>query len=550
VFRYFDGSALTDGRRYAILGNATRVKRIRLATIICVTLALLSAGAQALAAAGPPSAPIDAVLSAGAKRRTFTLTSPKLHTYSAHALVLALVTASGSTMGERVTRVFGDGLHWSPVVRSDGARGAAEVWEAHATGRIEGPILAHVRYAAYPASITVVAFAGPSPYVQAHASSHGLASTPAVQLEPTTGSLLWAVGRSEGESEPITPSSGPHLVYQSLDRRTHAGGWVQVTTPTSSKIAGVADKARPRRWGLAAVAVAVPGSAQAALRAKLAKAAAAAAVASTRPGCAPNSGFEVGVEDDPVFLGQQPAMSATQGFELASSVFGAHLLRLNLMWGEVRKYGWAPYDLAVQMARERCWTVQMTIMPTPTYAEGSLPSELSAKNLNLGLMASFVREIAARYVGEVQRFSIGNEPNEGKFLAPTVTLAEKLSIYDQMYMVGYRAVKAVDPSAQVIAGELSGNNIIEWLENVDKLPSEGIAIHPYGLPNQVSQFASIIYPIPLLVSEDGVQASDPNQIADDLKREEIAREGGAMEIVFYQLSRADATEGGWDTGIE
>jgi hypothetical protein len=47
-----------------------------------------------------------------------------------------------------------------------------------------------------------------------------------------------------------------------------------------------------------------------------------------------------------------------------------------------------------------------------------------------------------------------------------------------------------------------------------------------------------------------VQASDPNQIADDLKREEIAREGGAIEIVFYQLSRADSTEGGWDTGIE
>jgi hypothetical protein len=205
------------------------VQRIRLATVMCVTLALLSAGAQALAAAGPPSAPIEAVVSAGAKRRTFTLTSPKLRTYSAHALVLAFVTASGSTTGERVTRVFGDGLHWSPVVRSDGARGAAEVWEAHATSRIEGPILAHVRYAAYPASITVVAFSGPSPYVQAHASSQGRGSTPAIRLEKAAGSLLWAVGRSEGESQPITPSLGRHLIYQSLDARTHAGGWVQVT---------------------------------------------------------------------------------------------------------------------------------------------------------------------------------------------------------------------------------------------------------------------------------------------------------------------------------
>jgi hypothetical protein len=117
-------------------------------------------------------------------------------------------------------------------------------------------------------------------------------------------------------------------------------------------------------------------------------------------------------------------------------------------------------------------------------------------------------------------------------------------------MVGYNAVRAVDPGAQVIAGELAGNHLIEWLENVDKLPSNGIAIHPYGLPHQIAQFASIIYPIPLLVSEDGVQASDPNQIEDDLKREQWAREAGATEFVFYQLSRADVNEGSWDTGIQ
>jgi hypothetical protein len=522
------------------------VKGVKLATCCCAALAPLTGGEAALGATGTPAPAIDAVASARAHGRSRTLASPKLHTYSAHALVLVFVEASGSGPGERVSRVSGDGLRFSPVARSDSGGSAAEVWQAHATRRFEGPIVAALHTAAYPASITVVAFSGPSPYVNAHAVSQGHASAPGMKLDPAAGSLLWAVGRGEGQRAGISPVAGQRLVFESLGRRGHTGGWVQVTTPTSSPTVRVADRSRSRNWGLAAVDVAIP----AASGAGAGRSAKAVAAGSSEPGCTPSSGFEVGVEDDPVFLGQQPAMTPTEGFELGARVFDAHLLRLNVIWGEVKLYGWAPYDRAVQMARERCWTVQMTIMPTPAYAETYLNSELSASNLNLGLLASFTTEIATRYGSQVGRFSIGNEPNEGKFLGHVGSLEEDMAAYDQMYMVGYNAVRAVDPGAQVIAGELAGNHLIEWLENVDKLPSNGIAIHPYGLPHQIAQFASIIYPIPLLVSEDGVQASDPNQIEDDLKREQWAREAGATEFVFYQLSRADVNEGSWDTGIQ
>jgi hypothetical protein len=521
------------------------VKAVKLATCCCAALALLAGGPAALGATRPPAPAIDAVVSARAHGRTRTLASPKLHTFSAHALVLAFVEASGSGARERVAHVSGDGLRFSPVARSDSGGSVAEVWQAHATRRFAGPIVVALHAAAYPASITVVAFSGPSPYVEAHAASHGHASAPGMKLHPATASLLWAVGRGEGQRAGISPVAGQRLVFESLGRRGHTGGWVQVTTPTSSRTVRVADRTRSRNWGLAAVDVAIPAASDAA-----AGRSATGAATGIEPGCTPSSGFEVGVEDDPVFLGQQPAMTPTEGFELGARVFGAHLLRLNVIWGEVKQYGWAPYDRAVQMARERCWTVQMTIMPTPAYAETYLNSELSAANLNLGLLASFTTEIATRYASEVERFSIGNEPNEGKFLGHVGSLEEDMAAYDQMYMVGYNAVRAVDPSAQVIAGELAGNHLIEWLENVDRLPSNGIAIHPYGLPHQIAQFASIVYPVPLLVSEDGVQASDPNQIEDDLKREQWAREAGATEFVFYQLSRADVNEGGWDTGIQ
>ncbi len=520
------------------------MKALKLATCCCAALAALAGGSDALGATRTPAPAIDAVANVRAHGRTRTLASPKLRTFSAHALVLVFIDASASGARERVSGVSGDELRFSPVARSDSGGSVAEVWQAHASRRFEGPIVVALHAAAYPASVTVVAFSGPSPYVETHAASQGRASTPAVRLTPSAGSLLWAVGRGEGQRAGISPVTGQHVVFESLGRRGHTGGWVQVSTPTSSRAVRVADRSWSRNWGLAAVDVAIPRASGGGARS------AKAATAGSEPGCAPSSGFEVGVEDDPVFLGQQPAMTPTEGFELGARVFNAHLLRLNVIWGEVKLYGWAPYDRALQMARERCWTVQMTIMPTPAYAEPYLNSELSASNLNLGLLASFTSEIATRYGSQVERFSIGNEPNEGKFLGHVGDLEEDMAAYDQMYMVGYNAVKAVDPGAQVIAGELAGNHLIEWLENVDQLPSNGIAIHPYGLPHQIGQFASIIFPVPLLVSEDGVQASDPNQIEDDLKREQWAREAGATEFIFYQLSRADVSEGGWDTGIQ
>jgi hypothetical protein len=527
---------------------------VLLTTLLCAALPLLAGGVEAFPATSARSPTVDAVVSAAAKGRTSKLTSPRLQTHGSHDLVLAFVFAAGpASGGQRVSRVSGDGLHWSLVARGDGANGAAEVWQAHATRQLKGSIAAALRVAGYPASITVAAFGGSSPYVEAHATSQGHASAPTTTLAPAAGSLLWAVGHSAGQKTRTTPLAGQHFVYQFFDRRSHTGGWVQQATPTSSGTARVVDNASSGRWGLAAVAIASPNLTRArADQAQAVEAADAASTgpASTGPGCTPSPAFTVGVEDDPVFLGRNPAMSPSQGFDLASSAFSAHLLRLDVIWGEVQMYGWAPYDQAVQMARDRCWTVQMTIMPTPTYAESYLDDALSTKNLDLRVLASFASEIATRYAGQVQRYSIGNEPNVTKFLQRAGSMAADMAVYDQMYMVGYDAVKAADPTAQVIAGELAGSHIIEWLENVDGLPSDGIAIHPYALTEQTGLFASLIHH-PLLVSEDGVQASHPNQLAEDLNLEAWARSGGATEIVFYQLSRTDSSEGApWNTGIQ
>jgi hypothetical protein len=522
------------------------VNGTRLAAVAAV-LAALASGAMPSGASAQLPLGADALVSASTRARATTLASPRLRTRSSHTVLLAFVVAGGAAAGERVRRISGDGLHWSPVARSDGRTGAVEIWQARARRRLSGPIVARLAAAAYPASITIVAYAGSSPYVSAHAASHGRSSTPRIKLRPTTGSLVWTVGLSEGQRRPVLVSSASpsrQVVVRSYDRRHRTGAWVEFAAVGSSQVASAAGASRSRSWNLAAVDLVVPGLKRLIEQGQLGG-------ATLARYCPPMPSFEVGVQDDPVFLGLQPAMSPTRGFELGATLFHARLLRLNVDWGEVKRYGWAPYDRAVQMARERCWAIHMTIMWTPAYAEGYLNSELSAKHLNSHLLASFATEIAARYAGQVGRFAIGNESNDGKFMALTHNLPVDLATYDHMYMTGYNAVKAADPTAQVIAGEIGGHHLWDWIANLAALPSDGVAFHAYSLTGMTSQFVKAIKPIPVLISEDGIPASDPQQLAHDLAREELARQGGAREFVFYQLSRADSNERfWWNTGIE
>jgi hypothetical protein len=339
-----------------------------------------------------------------------------------------------------------------------------------------------------------------------------------------------------------------------FEPRHRTGEWIELALARSSRVATAAGASRARSWSLVAVDVVVPSLKRLIEEGQLT--AYGVVRSATKRGvslpsyCPPYPAFEVGVEDDPVFLGLQPAMSPARGFELATTVFHARLLRLNVIWGQVKLYGWARYDRAVQMARERCWAVQMTIMPTPMYDEGYLNSELSARHFNIGLFASFAREIATRYAGQVMRFAINNEPDGASYIPPGGNLATHMAFYDNLYMASYTAVRSADPGVQVLAGELSGLHISEWLDNVAALPSDGVGIHPYGMTSDIGKLVRSIAPVPLLVTEYGVAASHPNQVLQDLEREEAARREGAQAFIFYQLSRADSGGGGWNTGIE
>jgi hypothetical protein len=532
-----------------------RVKCLRGAA---VALLLAAAGAGALPAGASALLPpgVDAMAGVSAKGRTVKLVTPRLYTKNTHTLLLAFVVAGGAASRERVTHLAGDGLHWSLLARSDGGGGATEVWQARARHWLKGRIAATLAAAAYPASIKVIAYGGASTRVATHAARQGRSSTPKIALRPVAGSLVLTAGLDEGQrgSSTIADSATRKVLFRAFDRRRRTGSWIALAAARTAHEAVSSGPGWARSWHMTAVDVVVPGLKrlieEGLLTAFGAKRTAASA-AGLPPGCSPLPAFEVGVQDDPVFLGLQPAMSPARGFALAETAFHARLLRLNVMWGEVKRYGWGPYDRAVQMAREHCWGVHLTITWTPPFEEGVMNSELSTEHLNLSLLASFAKETASRYAGKVSRFAIGNEPNGAKFIGHAKSESEAMTAYDGAYFAAYNAVKSVDPAAAVITGELAGRDIYNWLSNVATLPSNGIGIHPYQLAESFANFVQYIKPVPLLISEDGVQANEPNQLAKDLALLESARHAGASEFVFYQLSRADATPRFfWNTGIE
>jgi hypothetical protein len=539
-----------------------QVRALRLTTI-AVTLGALATWAVAPAADAQLAPGVDALVSVSARTRAATLVSPELRTRAPHSLLLAFVVARSDRSGEQVRSITAAGLRWSPVVRGDGLVGATEVWQARTRNWWSGRVLATLAAAAYPASVTVVAYAGSSPYVEAHTDAEGRASTPKTRLRAIAGSLVWTLGLSTAQRPPAVArraSEGRRVLLQTFEPRQRTAEWLELAPAQSANFATPQGASPAGSWRLVAVDVVVPSLEQLIEEGKITANGFIASV-STRPGyappgvsvppdCPPYPEFEVGVEDDPVFLGLQPAMSPVRGFELAASVFHARLLRLNVIWGQIKLYGWAPYDQAVRMARERCWSVQLTIMPTTLYEEGFLNNELSAKHFNIELFASFAKEIATRYAGQVTRFAIDNEPNGSSFIPPG-ELETKIAFYDSLYLASAAAVRSADPGAQVLAGELGGKNISEWLPNVAQLPSDGVGIHPYGsLVGDIGELVREVAPVPLLVTEYGVAASHPDQIAKDLESEETARREGARAFIFYQLSRADTGEGKWDTGIE
>lgn len=199
------------------------------------------------------------------------------------------------------------------------------------------------------------------------------------------------------------------------------------------------------------------------------------------------SAFEVGVQDNPVFVYQR-YYTRDAALQRARQ-FNARTVRLEMYWGDFIRYGYGPTDAAVNAARARGIRPQISIAGTPQY-DPLGDQRLSWRNPNVSLYASWVKEIVSRYRGKVKRYSVWNEPNQCYFLSKgscaytRSAVRQRVALYRQLYVAGYRAVKRADGGAQVLIGELSPlNNPLGFLAGAagSGLRADGMALHPYEL---------------------------------------------------------------------
>ena len=221
------------------------------------------------------------------------------------------------------------------------------------------------------------------------------------------------------------------------------------------------------------------GSERARRRVLIAGAALAAAASAAAAPASAGAAMQVGVQDDPVFVAQAYGPPGGRPVALTDARrFGARWLRINLVWSEYLRYGgFGRYDSAVNQARSQGYNVQLTISGTPSYdSHGN--RRLSWNKPSPTRFKSFAALVAAHFKRRVFRYSLWNEPNLGRWLAPTRSAPK---IYRKLVLAAYPAIKRVDGRDQVLIGELtSSHDPLGFLRKASSgLKADGLAYHPF-----------------------------------------------------------------------
>ncbi|MUL61158.1 hypothetical protein B5P44_00990 [Mycobacterium sp. CBMA 213] len=145
-------------------------------------------------------------------------------------------------------------------------------------------------------------------------------------------------------------------------------------------------------------------------------------------------------------------------------------------------YDWTKMDNVVNTARSMGFTMTASITMNPTWDGTPL---VGTPNPNA--YANFAAAVAQRYGSSIGAYEIWNEPNAVTFLAPSDPGA-----YTAMLKAAYTAIKAVAPSATVIAGVLGAVTTVpgmslapqQFLAGMYAAGAQGffdaLSFHPYN----------------------------------------------------------------------
>lgn len=162
-------------------------------------------------------------------------------------------------------------------------------------------------------------------------------------------------------------------------------------------------------------------------------------------------------------------------------------------------YTWGDADLVVNRAIAKGINTVLIINGTPdwaTYPGCTNTASFECAPVDANTVATFVSAVATRYLGKVHYYEIWNEPNLKIFWSPSATSTDYVSVLN----ASYSAIKAVDSSATVIGGVLSGrvasgSGNIDPMTFVSSMYSNNatfdiMSFHPYSYSYDVNNFSA------------------------------------------------------------
>jgi hypothetical protein len=177
-------------------------------------------------------------------------------------------------------------------------------------------------------------------------------------------------------------------------------------------------------------------------------------------------GLELGIQDDALFVQGNKRFPGDKSFQYVKAL-GVTRIRVNLLWawtmpspqaGARRRPGQINYnfdqvDDLIDRARKHGIRVHLTLTgPSPRWANARRSMTQSWYKPDPREFGDFAGVVAKHFKGRVDRYSIWNEPNWKTWLGP---LDSAPSVYRELYMFGYTAIKRADRKAKVLIGETS-----------------------------------------------------------------------------------------------
>jgi hypothetical protein len=187
---------------------------------------------------------------------------------------------------------------------------------------------------------------------------------------------------------------------------------------------------------------------------------------------------EVGLEDEALIFTPQALTLAAQWRGM-----GVEYVRIQAYWNAISPaagspampagfdpanpgssgYNWSGLDAAVNAVVNNGLRVMLTINQSgPRWASSEPNVRRPSWKPRPDLYAKFATAVAKRYGAKVDRYLAGSEPNQLPFLAPQFACSGRRNctpfaphLYRALVNAAYPAIKAADPGAQILIGELA-----------------------------------------------------------------------------------------------